>query len=197
MRDSERGMQDPIELGWFTLCMKAPDLAAMVGFYEKLGFIVVGGNPAHGYAVVASGPIALTPMSFLKDDLPNFRGGDIRGLARELDRRGFELWHGDGFDPSDPAAGLQGGARPYDIAKWPAEFHTAPDGRPLPTDDSGDFMVQDQDGVVLYFDSVPVERTRYRAGERFCSEKMRGDEPGDPDLGRFLVELGVRDLAAS
>jgi catechol 2,3-dioxygenase-like lactoylglutathione lyase family enzyme len=186
-----------MELGWFTLCMKSADIQRTLDFYGRLDFRVVGGNPEHGYAVLNNGRTHLTPMTFLPGPLLNFRGGDIVALAGELQRRGLRVFHAEGTNPTDEQA-RRPGPRRYDPASWPASMHTGPDGAPLPIEGAGDFLIADPDGHLLYFDSVPVERARYRAGERFCSPGVTGEvAPGALDPGHLVVQLRVRDLAAS
>jgi catechol 2,3-dioxygenase-like lactoylglutathione lyase family enzyme len=171
---------DPIELGWFTLCVPAGDLDETREFYESLGFIAVGGAKEHGYLVVSNGAAELTPMGFLEENLMNFRGGDIPALARELESRGFTLKDHHVYDPS----------------KWPPAYNNDDSGKPLPYEDSGDFTVVDPDGNSLYFDSVPTERAMYRSDQRYCTP-LSGAVRAEPALGPMLYHVPVRDLAAA
>ena len=170
----------PFELGWFTLAKPAAALDETKKFYFALGFAQVGGHPEHGYAVFGNGHCEVTSMGFLTEYLLNFRGGAIDDLSERLEALGFEL---DGHNRYDPS-------------KWPANFHTDEDGNEIPCVDSGDFKIVDSDGNVLYFDSVPVERVRYEAGELRSTDEAQEVTP-DPDLGRFLLHLPVADLDAA
>jgi hypothetical protein len=121
-------------------------------------------------------------MGFLKSNLMNFRGGDILALAKTLAERGFELQKRKAYDPS----------------KWPAKYHTDDDGNALAIEDSGDFTITDPDGNALYFDSVPIERARYRAGDRYCTAKTEvALVDGLPKLESMVYHLPVKDLATS
>lgn len=44
-----------MHLGTFSMSLAVKDLAASRNFYEKLGFIVIGGNPAYNYQILQSG----------------------------------------------------------------------------------------------------------------------------------------------
>ncbi len=44
-----------IELGAFSISLNVADLDASRAFYEKLGFVVAGGDPAHGYQILKNG----------------------------------------------------------------------------------------------------------------------------------------------
>ncbi|MCH7471365.1 hypothetical protein IIA79_00225 [bacterium] len=188
----------PLELGWFTLCLKASDLNATLDFYKKLSFEVVGGNPEHGYAVINNAHTELTPMGFLESNLLNFRGGNIPELAGELAGRGLELTHHGDNDPTKEAVEHIPGYKQYDPSKWPPEYNNDKDGNPLPYEDSGDFIIMDPDGNTLYFDSVPAERARYKAGNRFCAESVTGElNEGQLLLGNFTYCLNVKDISVS
>ncbi len=192
------GSSLPIQLGWFTLCLKAAHYEETLGFYQKLGFSVVGGKAEHGYAVLANGSTEITVMKFLQKNLINFRGANIDTLSRELEARGFEVYHQGGTDPTSQEAQKVKGPRRYDPKNWPAEFHTGEDGKSLPVDDAGDFLIDDPDGNSLYFDSVPLERLRYEAGEKFSTKGLSGaSAEGKARLGRFVLQLRVKDLGAS
>lgn len=188
----------PVSLGWFSLCLRAQQFEETVAWYRALGFTDVGGNPEHGYVVLANGPTAITVMGFLKANLLCFRGADVDALSRELGERGLAAYHRSGHDPSSPDAEQVPGPRHYDASAWPAEFHTDADGQPLAVTGAGDFLLDDPEGNALYFDSVPVERVRFDAGERFGSAEHTGElAPGQPDLGRFVVQLHAKDPATS
>ena len=44
-----------IELGAFSISLNVADLDASRTFYEKLGFVVSGGDPEHGYQILKNG----------------------------------------------------------------------------------------------------------------------------------------------
>ena len=186
----------PLELGWFTLCLRTQAFDAMRAFYEALGFRLTGGQPEQGWAAMCSGTTELTLMSFLQRNLINLRGANVVALADTLAARGFAPFHSAGLDPTAPER--TPGPRPFDAEKWPAEFSTDHRGQPITEPGAGDFLLADPDGNLLYFDSVPLERVRYAAGEQFAGEGITGElDPGQPQLGRCVLQLRVSDLDAS
>jgi lactoylglutathione lyase len=48
-----------MELGAFSVSLTVQDLEASRAFYEKLGFQVTGGDPAHNYLILANGRTVL------------------------------------------------------------------------------------------------------------------------------------------
>lgn len=188
----------PLALGWSTLCLAAKPLQPMLQFYEALGFSVVGGNADHGYVMLAHGTTELCLMSFLASNLPTLRGGDIPTLATELGQRGLEPFTLSGMDPTDASAERTSGYRRFDGASWPPEYVMDEAGNPLPAEGSGDFLLQDPDGHLLYFDTVPKERWRCLRGDAFASEGVTGKvADGQPDLGRAVLQLRVQNAQKS
>lgn len=185
-----------LDLGWFTLCIRTQSFEATRAFYEALGFRLTGGQPEQGWAAMCSGRTEITLMSFLSRNLVNLRGGNVIALADDLASRGCDPFHSPGFDPTSPER--ESGPRHFDPKKWPSEFSTDKTGQPITEPGAGDFLLADPDGNLLYFDSVPLERVRFAAGERFAGEDVRGELQDDQlDLGRFVLQLRVADLATS
>lgn len=167
---------EPLELGWFELCLPATDLAASMAFYERLGLQRTGGQPEHGWAIMSGGHCEIALMVGLEAHLLNFRGADIAVLSEVLRERGMEIT----------------GQSLYDPAKWPAALHTDAEGNTLPAQGSGDFTVKDPEGNSIYFDTVPIERAWHLAGQRWSTPKMPLPWPQDqPRLGRSVVMLGI------
>ncbi|MCA9697693.1 MAG: VOC family protein [Myxococcales bacterium] len=188
----------PIQLGWFSLCLEAANFQETLDFYQALGFATVGGNAEHGYVILGNGPTQITVMSFLQANLICFRGGNVDAISGELAERGFTVYHQAGHDPTSPDGQRVPGRRRYDASSWPAKFHSDEDGNPLPLEGAGDFLIDDPGGHALYFDSVPVERVRYDAGEPSAVEGSTGAyDPDKPKLGRFVYQLRVTDPEAS
>ena len=120
-----------MQLGNFSLSLTVKDLAASQAFYEKLGFEVKGGNPAHHYLILRNGStiIGLFQGMFERNML-TFNPGwdidcntlpgytDVRELQRQLRARGIE--------PATPAD---------DSSTGPASFVLIdPDGNPVLVD---------------------------------------------------------------
>lgn len=184
-----------LSLGWPTLCLAVKDLAASQAFCAELGFRKVGGDPSHGYVVLAAGPVELSLMGFLTADMLNLRGGDVAANAGRLEAAGLRTFHIPGHDPS--AQTKVDGPRAFNPEGWPDSWLTGPDGSRLPTEGSGDFLVEDPDGNRVYFDTVPAERARHRAGGRFAAEGTDGSwAEGAPVLGLLRLQRRCQDAAA-
>lgn len=93
-----------MQLGAFSVSLAVKDLAASRAFYEKLGFKVVGGDPAQNWLILRNGDhvIGLFQGMFDKNLLTfnpgwNQAGGnldsftDILEIQRELKKRGIAL----------------------------------------------------------------------------------------------------------
>ena len=92
-----------MDLGNFSVSLAVKDLAASRAFYEKLGFKVYAGEPAHNYLILRNGAatIGLFQGMFEKNIL-TFNPGwdadcqtlapftDVRELQRQLRARGIE-----------------------------------------------------------------------------------------------------------
>lgn len=93
-----------MELGAFSVSLAVKDLDASRAFYEKLGFQVFGGDPAHNYLMLKNGDhvIGLFQGMFDKNIL-TFNPGwsqaaenldsftDVRDLQKALKAQGVEL----------------------------------------------------------------------------------------------------------
>jgi catechol 2,3-dioxygenase-like lactoylglutathione lyase family enzyme len=84
-----------MDLGWLDVCLCVSDVAASRAFYEKLGFGLVEGDDAEGWAVVANGSarLGLFTRTFMGEDALslNFRGGNISDIAQRLTDQGLEF----------------------------------------------------------------------------------------------------------
>ena len=92
-----------MKLGNFSVSLAVKDLAASRGFYEKLGFEPIGGDPEHNYLILRSGyaTIGLFQGMFEKNIL-TFNPGwdadcntpedftDVRELQARVKARGIE-----------------------------------------------------------------------------------------------------------
>lgn len=69
--------------GWLSLCLRVEDLAASKAFYMKLGMRLI--SEAEGKtAVLGYGVHRIALMTFLDENLINFRAGDVLAAEREL-----------------------------------------------------------------------------------------------------------------
>jgi catechol 2,3-dioxygenase-like lactoylglutathione lyase family enzyme len=186
---------DRIALGWLVPCLRAPKLDESLAFYEHIGFQLTGGKPANGWATLSAGSVELALMSFLPQTLLNFRGGPIAALADHFARAGLEP-----LTTSNESGSENIGYRPYDVSKYPSEYHCAPDGKVLDVSQSGDFSLRDPDGNSLYFDTVPVERQRFVNGERFASERTTSAKVKPPfhyEDSTFVLKVGSLGASAA
>jgi catechol 2,3-dioxygenase-like lactoylglutathione lyase family enzyme len=93
-----------MELGAFSISLAVKDLAASPAFYEKLGFIVFGGEAEHGWLIMKNGDhlIGLFQGMF-EQNILTFNPGwdsnanrldsftDVRELQRRLKAQGVAL----------------------------------------------------------------------------------------------------------
>ena len=94
-----------MDLGAHSVSLAVKDLSASRAFYEKLGFEVTGGDPAHNYLVMVNGRtvVGLFQGMFEKNILtfnPGWVGPnepaegeftDVREIAQHLEQAGIEL----------------------------------------------------------------------------------------------------------
>jgi catechol 2,3-dioxygenase-like lactoylglutathione lyase family enzyme len=106
-----------MDLGNFSVSLAVKDLAASRAFYEKLGFVAMGGEPEQGWLILRNGAaiIGLFQGMFEKNlltfnpgwdaeahTLPSFT--DVRELERQLDAQGVEFVSRTEPDTSGPAS---------------------------------------------------------------------------------------------
>lgn len=94
-----------MDLGVFSVSLAVKDLEASRTFYEKLGFVVTGGDPAHKYLILVNGRtvVGLFEGMFERNILtfnPGWIGPheeapegftDVREIAAHLEGVGVEL----------------------------------------------------------------------------------------------------------
>ncbi len=81
-----------MDLGRFELDLEVKDLDKSLDFYQKLGFVISGGDKARGWVMLEHGNLILGLFcGHLPGNVLNFRGGNILALAEELKRRGIKL----------------------------------------------------------------------------------------------------------
>ena len=93
-----------MDLGSFSVSLAVKDLATSTGFYEKLGFESIGGDPEQNWLILKNGDhvIGLFQGMF-EENILTFNPGwdqsgneldsftDVRELQRELKNRGIAL----------------------------------------------------------------------------------------------------------
>ncbi|MCK4594445.1 hypothetical protein KAU45_08075 [bacterium] len=71
-------MNGQLNLGRFELCLAVADLESSIGFYDKLGFTAVAGDPAEGWRIMTNGDLRLgLYRGHVPANLLNFRDGDV------------------------------------------------------------------------------------------------------------------------
>lgn len=81
-----------LKLGWCELCLNVADLERSLGFYRKLGFNEIEVATDEGWAVLEHANLVLALYrGHIKENLINFRGGDVFKIAEELKSSGLEL----------------------------------------------------------------------------------------------------------
>ncbi|MEM8862852.1 MAG: VOC family protein [Chloroflexota bacterium] len=102
-----------MDLGEYFPCLNVQNLAASMAFYQMLNFKVVGDHSNEGWAILQHNNMALCLyQGHIKQNLINFRGGDISDIVEQGKSAGLEF--------TSPAAQEKDGS-------WSAEI-IDPDG---------------------------------------------------------------------
>lgn len=102
-----------MDLGEYYPCLNVKDLESSIQFYLKLGFEMIDDQREHNYAIMQHNNMALSLyQGHIKQNLINFRGGDIEEIVTEASQAGLE------FDEE---------ATKEEDGSWSAEI-TDPDG---------------------------------------------------------------------
>jgi catechol 2,3-dioxygenase-like lactoylglutathione lyase family enzyme len=107
-----------MELGAFSISLNVADLEKSRDFYEKLGFVVTGGDTEHGYLILKNGESTIGIFhGMFEGNILTFNPGltnrmeridvylDVREVQARLESAGVEL-----ITPIDPESGEQGPA---------------------------------------------------------------------------------------
>ena len=79
-----------MDLGEHYPCLDVRDLARSIEFYEKLGFRMIEDHRAENWAVLQHNNMALCLFQgHIRENLINFRGGDIPAIERAALARGL------------------------------------------------------------------------------------------------------------
>jgi catechol 2,3-dioxygenase-like lactoylglutathione lyase family enzyme len=117
---------DEVKLGRFEFCLNVKNIRESLAFYAKLGFVRVGGNVEENWAVVKHGDCTLGLFQgHIRQNLLNFRGGDVYAIARRLKSRNLTL-EKDAYTEEDGSAA----AELLDPDGNCIYFNTFPDERP-------------------------------------------------------------------
>ncbi len=113
----EPALPGGLDLGAFSISLSVADLGASRAFYEKLGFVVTGGDDASGYLILKNGETTLGLFQGLFDrNILTFNPGltnrmerlrsftDVREVQRHLEEQGLEVAERVDPDTSGPAS---------------------------------------------------------------------------------------------
>jgi catechol 2,3-dioxygenase-like lactoylglutathione lyase family enzyme len=106
-----------LELGAFSVSLNVADVDVSKSFYEKLGFVVAGGDSDHGYLILKNGESTIGIFTgMFEGNILTFNPGltgrmetihhftDVRSIEEHLTGNGVELTQGtDPESPSGPA----------------------------------------------------------------------------------------------
>ncbi len=128
-----------IPLGCFSVCLRAPELHKTVDFYKALGFTPVGEDAPGLRNSLAYRSHSLTFMSFLQDNLINFRGAHIHELKECMKQLGIPVTLFEEFKSEE-------------------RLMLDKEGNPLPDNECGSFSIEDPDGHEFFFNTHREER---------------------------------------
>lgn len=105
-----------MDLGEHFPCLNVSNLEQSIDFYQKLDFTVIEDHTSERWAVLQHNNMALCLYEgHIKENMINFRGGDVEKISEELQKRGLTFSQ----PPSVEADG-----------SWSAELHD-PDGNSI------------------------------------------------------------------
>lgn len=81
-----------LDTGWLEVCLDVKNLGLSIEFYEKLGFVHVGGDLEEGWAVMENDACRFSLyQGHLEGNVLNFRGGNVQEIGEALKARGVAL----------------------------------------------------------------------------------------------------------
>ena len=167
-----------IPLGFFSVCLRATKLEDTVSFYTKLGFTPVGEDAPGLRISLQYRSQSLTFMSFLQDNLINFRGAHIHRLKECMKQIGVSVTLFEEFKSEE---------RLMLDAK----------GEPLPDNECGSFSIEDPDGHELFFNTHREEREPFEAAVSSAASTLDEEPYAEGNRPDVLYSLVVEDLSAS
>lgn len=167
-----------IPLGFFSVCLRATQLEKTVNYYKALGFTHVGEDAPGLRISLEYGSQSLTFMSFLKDNLINFRGAHIHQLKECMKQIGVPITLFEEFKSEE-------------------RLMLDDEGNPLPDNECGSFSIDDPDGHEFFFNTHREEREPFESAVRDSPSDAFGipfDETNRPSV---IYALSVSDLDRS
>lgn len=167
-----------IPLGFYSVCLRATQLHKTVDFYKRLGFQPTGEDAPGLRISLKHGNESLTFMSFLNDNLINFRGAHIHRLKEEFKNLGIRV-------------------KLFEELKREARLMLDEHGVPLPENECGFFSVYDPDGHDFFFNTNPEERAPFEEAVLASPYLSDQNQLAGEMLGRLVYCLVVTDLVGS
>lgn len=167
-----------IPLGFFSVCLRASDLQKTVDFYKAISFKPVGEDAPGLRVSLEYQSHSLTFMSFLQDNLINFRGAHIHRLKECMKEVDIPVTLFEEFKSEE-------------------RLMLDENGEPLPNNECGSFSISDPDGHELFFNTHREEREPFEVAlgtEPALLVEPLFEERNRPNLTYTLV---VTDLVAS
>ena len=165
-------------LGFYSVCLRATSLEKTVSFYKKLGFEPTGEDAPGLRVSLKYGNDSLTFMSFLNDNLINFRGAHIHNLKHSISNQGIKV-------------------KTFEELRGEERLMLDDQGNPLPENECGHFSVYDPDGHDLFFNTHPEERAPFDEAVLSSPSSARDAISNDILLGKLVYCLVVMDLQVS
>lgn len=165
-------------LGFFSVCLRAPRLEETVRFYKTLGFAPVGEDAPGLRISLAYGSQSLTFMSFLQDNLINFRGAHIHQLKECMKEIGIPVTLFEEFKSEE-------------------RLMLDDQGNPLPDNECGSFSIGDPDAHEFFFNTHREERVPFEEAVRRAPAKLMGEPFAEKNRPDLIYSLEVTDLATS
>lgn len=76
-----------MNLGEFSVSLSVRDIAASIAFYEKLGFVRIGGAPEQNWVIMRNGSATIGLFQgMFEGNLLTFNPADVRDIQRSLKR---------------------------------------------------------------------------------------------------------------
>ena len=167
-----------IPLGFFSVCLRATQLDKTVDFYKALGFSPVGEDAPGLRMSLAYRSQSLTFMSFLQNNLINFRGAHIHQLKECMKEIGIPITLFEEFKSEE-------------------RLMLDDEGNPLPDNECGSFSIEDPDGHEFFFNTHREEREPFESAVLDSSPSISGMPFDDRNRPNVIYALHVSDLVAS
>ena len=167
-----------IPLGFFSVCLHATQLNKTVDFYKALGFSPIGEDAPGLRISLEYRSQSLTFMSFLQDNLVNFRGAHIHQLKECMKQIGIPITLFEEFKSEE-------------------RLMLDEEGNPLPDNECGSFSIEDPDGHEFFFNTHREEREPFESAVIEVPPALIGMPFNDGNKPSVIYSLLVTDLVAS